>query len=238
MVELISVHIPKTAGTAFGRIFLPEKYEHKHILYDYKGLPAETIFNSLDPQTKVIHGHFHASKYKNHFPSAKLITWLRHPFSILVSWYCFWKSVPENQFANSPDYMHFIENKLSFQDFIVLPYVINLLNKYISEIDLLNFYFIGIQEFFDEDIKDLKDKLDFKSIDDSIDDITVTNRNPDPNYQVFKERLLRDNKSTNMMESLNSKDIDIFKEALCLREKRRGTENSLSYQQLYNRLAE
>ncbi|MCT7975653.1 hypothetical protein [Laspinema olomoucense] len=64
-IEIISIHLPKTAGSTFGRIILQQIYSPEQIYYDYESLPVKVkvIQEKIPSPTKVIHGHFAAIKY-------------------------------------------------------------------------------------------------------------------------------------------------------------------------------
>ncbi|MCS6891290.1 MAG: sulfotransferase family 2 domain-containing protein [Rhodovarius sp.] len=91
---LISIHIPKTAGTLLGYIL-----DHglgRRVLWDYSDdySAAENIQPELADHLdfikiwfRGIHGHFFYSKWAAVFPDAKFITCLRHPVDRIISQY-------------------------------------------------------------------------------------------------------------------------------------------------------
>jgi len=94
---LISIHIPKTAGTAFGQL-LRDAYGDR-LLLDYGDRPLahpapvrlwQAWARSLRaPRSlagfEAVHGHFMALKYAR--VEAPVVTWLRHPAQRVVSRY-------------------------------------------------------------------------------------------------------------------------------------------------------
>lgn len=94
-VEIISVHVHKTAGATFGRV-LKQVYGELQVYSDYHEENLETILAklSVQPQVKIIHGHFDARKYRRYFSSSKKIIWLRNPIIQFISGYFFWKYQP------------------------------------------------------------------------------------------------------------------------------------------------
>ena len=60
-VKLISVHLPKTAGTTFGKVILPKIYPQHSILYDYDFLPINTLIVRI----QVKNSSLRAQKYGN-----------------------------------------------------------------------------------------------------------------------------------------------------------------------------
>ena len=131
MIELISVHIPKTAGTAFRHV-LTDVYGLNGVLGDY---PPDSIYHperAIDPQINVIHGHFTPSKYQGYFPQAKRIVWLRHPLFRLISEYFFAKTINDR---NNAIHAKLLDDDLSSLEFAKIPQMKNFLNQQIQGID-------------------------------------------------------------------------------------------------------
>ena len=163
MIELISVHIPKCAGTSFstilariyGKSYLGEHEDQPMdpaMLFqkDFATWKDEQDRKPAAPGIRCIHGHFWAGKYDKQAPDAKRITWLRHPIKRLVSHYYFWLTKPE-----LPHSLHkyFIENKLSLVEFAQLPQLRNIMQSiFLRDRTLDEFDFVGIQEHFQEDL--------------------------------------------------------------------------------------
>lgn len=90
---VVSVHIPKTAGTTVGEAF--NRCFNRRVFFDYEGYAKPQV---IDPEVKrnaafvrsyfdVLHGHFFAAKYFDAFPSAKFVATLRHPVERVISQY-------------------------------------------------------------------------------------------------------------------------------------------------------
>jgi len=168
-VQLVSVHIPKTAGTAF-RTILDEIYG-EGLLLDYGDqysfmdvvkpgfvLRSRRLWKKIrrgaylqdKTNARCVHGHFRATKYRDSFPEAKFAVWLRDPVDRLVSHYYHWKRIP--------DYNHTLcrmvnEESLSLVDFAELEVMRNLFLRYLDGMSVSQFDFVGIQERYEEDIK-------------------------------------------------------------------------------------
>lgn len=153
-IELISVHIPKTAGTSFSNILSQVYGEKLYLDYD-KTYSAIYAF----PEKTVIHGHFGADKYVPLFPNAPLITWMREPVAKVVSLYYFWKSIP---LTNDDNHKAMLENNLSLLEVAALPGVRNNAALHIQTRKLEDFSFIGLYEYFNEDIVRLSKLLNWE----------------------------------------------------------------------------
>ena len=92
----VSIHIPKTAGTALAQIF--DNTSMRRIMYDYgternletaRKCPPEVRqhANFIKNYFHYLHGHFHYLKYADVFPDAPVITMVRNPVDRVVSQY-------------------------------------------------------------------------------------------------------------------------------------------------------
>jgi hypothetical protein len=210
-LELISVHIPKTAGSTFGHIFLPQIYGER-IFYDYASQPLEELLLTMSPQTQVTHGHFPVSKYQSLFAQAKLVTWVRHPLSMLISWYFFWLSSPD---IFDEEHRQFLEQRLSFVEFIQMPYTKNGMSEYyLKGTQPEDFFFIGVQEFFDEDLKRLQNQLGLPDFQLPIQNANV---NQHAEYQTLKREILADQQIVKTVHRLNAADVELYETIVQLR---------------------
>ena len=87
-VEIISVHLPKTAGSSFRKV-LQQVYTKEGVFVDeYPNHSLKTtreIWENQNRKIKVIHGHFPLNKYARSFTNARKIIWLRNPVKRLIS---------------------------------------------------------------------------------------------------------------------------------------------------------
>ncbi len=212
MVELISVHIPKTAGTAFRHVLL-NVYGITKVLDDY---PPDRIYDpatQLDPKIAVIHGHFLPSKYNNLFPSAKRIVWLRHPIFRLISEYFFAKTIKD---YNNVIHAKLLENNLSILEFAQIPDMINFLTRHMEGMKLEEFDFVGIQEFYNQDLVTLRNLMGWHQFSPA-----VKNSNRYSEYQKCLQEILSNNSLMNQLAQLNQQDLQLYESALHLRAKTR-----------------
>jgi hypothetical protein len=202
-VELVNIHVPKTAGSSFRKI-LSQLYKPEEI-FDYYVQDSVTI--SVDPiqaDTKVINGHFCINGLDGLFLNAKRVTWLRHPVMRVISHYCYWKSFE----GASPDSKHvgILEFAEDQQNLMTLHTTTN----------LSNFYFVGIQEFFADDLNDLGKILQWPKL-----HVYFENRNKFPHYYQFCQRILNNIAVIEQILAFNQQDMELYEAALNLRTERR-----------------
>lgn len=165
MKPVISLHLPKTAGTSFVGM-LKEHYK-EDILLDYDDLPIsvpllERTTNAIQKSLEIsdggldgkscVHGHFLPIKYLLLSAHEKLhfITWLRHPFDRAISHYNYWQKT-YNPETSLPHQKEVIEERWSLEDFCLSDKYRNIYTQYLWGFPLENFDFIGITEYFDDD---------------------------------------------------------------------------------------
>ncbi len=206
-VELIYVHVPKAAGTAFRKI-LQQVYGPQGVLTDTTNMFEDKMPPTIDRQTKVIDGHFRAGKYDKLFPNTKTITWLRQPIHRLISDYCFRQigSLKQKEFIS----------KERLLEFAKIPGNRNLMSYCVNGKPLNYFHFIGIQEYFEEDLQDLRQLFGWQEV-----AAVYQNRNPYPEYNQFKKEVLADKKLIEELTALNSQDLQLYQSAWKLRDQRK-----------------
>jgi glycosyltransferase involved in cell wall biosynthesis len=206
MIEIISIHIPKTAGRSLLNVFI-QAYGEDGVLVVNRKLFRESrekglqdIRNRITSSTKVIHGHVHVSDILplvDDYPSAKLITFIREPMSRLLSHYRYElhifeergrisgiKTVPVDSFVN---YATHEESR-------------NLTHRFLSGISADKFFFIGRTEYFDYDVRTLQQKLDWEPVSIPHENITSGN-SPVALSHVERAEIIRANEA----------DFDLYK---------------------------
>ncbi len=206
-VELISVHVPKAAGTAFRQVLL-QVYGTQGVLTDKTNMFEDNMPVTIHWQTKVIEGHFRAGKYDKLFPNAKRITWLREPIHRLISDYCFRHiSNPRKDHLSKQGLLKFAQSNSN-----LMAYCVNG-----KPLDYFNF--VGITEYFAEDLLELKNILGWSDY-----EVIYQNRNPYPEYVQFQKAVLSDNKLMADLAEANSQDMELYTAALKLRKEGRSKE--------------
>lgn len=163
---LISVHLPKTAGTSF-RHSLQDYYGDK-LLQNYTDPPqrlydiernskaVKIAFETLDVDYKnveCIHGHFLPFGYlllKNVHPIT-FITWMRNPVERIASNYYHVLQYYKNW--NRPFHYKMIEEKWSLEKYCLCNEMRNIYSKFLWGFPLEYFEFIGITEHYEEDFR-------------------------------------------------------------------------------------
>lgn len=220
MVELISVHIPKTAGTAFRQV-LCEVYGCDRVLNDY---PPDRIYDPatvIEPKIAVIHGHFLPGKYRNLFPHAKRIVWLRNPIFRLISEYFFALNIRD---YNNVFHAQLLERNLSILEYARIPAMRNFLTRHLAGAQLQEFDFVGIQEFYDRDLVSLQKLMGWCEF-----VPTIKNRNRDRPYQQCLQEIMNDDILIDRLARLNAADFKLYESALDIRAKRRRESLSIQY---------
>lgn len=213
-VDIISVHVPKTGGTTFKRV-LKQVYGDEEIFFDYphKGPIRNKLLTSDRSEIRIIHGHFPGDKYDDKYPDARKVIWLRNPINRLISHYFFWKSW---QVLTVPRQRIEADDLRSVVEFAERPEVQNILAaNFLKNQSLKDFYFVGIQEFFREDLIQLERVLKWQTY-----ELEDKNKNPYPEYELLLEKLLASPEVIRKIRNLNREDIEIYTEGLNRREER------------------
>jgi hypothetical protein len=158
---VVSIHVPKCAGTSFKSIL--EDVCGARIWYNYG-----TIFSRdqarpelVPPGVMFIHGHFLADAFDDLFPDRRLLTWVRHPVERIASNY--------HHFLRSPDMrddccraLH--ERKLSLRQFADLDWMRNEATRYMANKPVEDFEFVGVAERFKESIQHFCREFGFRDV--------------------------------------------------------------------------
>lgn len=162
---IISVHLPKTAGTSFAAAL--DGHFRIRFLRDYSDFPiitpqpernraalqaslrnAESEFADVE----CIHGHFLPIKYLLlvHKREVKFVTWMRHPVDRVLSHFYHWKKSYSPRSA--PLHRRVVEENWSVERFCLGPEVRNLYWQFLWGFPINYFDFIGITEFYEDDL--------------------------------------------------------------------------------------
>jgi hypothetical protein len=157
---LISVHVPKTAGTSmlhalrnhFGPTLLEDYSDHPGNPLSIRNIDPHRYFNTvpqIGKQVRCIHGHFHPLKYRT-LSGAVRVTFLRHPIDRLISLFFFWQTRPR---PGNSLHEYVLDNRLDIIAMARLPLLRWLLSRtYFGGMDMAMFDFIGFHDRREEDL--------------------------------------------------------------------------------------
>jgi len=164
---LISVHLPKTAGISFAAAL--EEHFGTKLLRDYGDYPINTppyernraalqasLSNAESDMSGIecIHGHFLPIKYllAANKLDIRFVTWMRNPVERVLSQYFHWRKDYDPQTARSLR-RKVVEEEWSIERFCLGPEVRDLYRQFLWGFPFEYFDFIGITEFYDEDLE-------------------------------------------------------------------------------------
>ncbi len=115
-----------------------------------KNILGERFFSRFR-QVECIHDHFLPYKYLGVFEEVNFITWLRDPIERLGSHYHYWKR------SYSPGSKGALRKRMivedwSFEEFCFSEEMRNMYTRFLFKFPVDNFSFIGVFEFYDEDL--------------------------------------------------------------------------------------
>jgi hypothetical protein len=167
---LVSVHIPKTAGTSlmseikrgvFGNYIFDNVDRPTSMRLQYK---VRRLFTRLKVRKNrerllqeygVIHGHFLVRKYVFLYPFANYLTFMREPVSRVLSHYYYFKHIASKNptsVSRNPDIMRVARGDIDLVEFARLYSMVNLYQLFVGGLPLDKFTLIGITERYTESI--------------------------------------------------------------------------------------
>nr|MDJ0682210.1 hypothetical protein [Xenococcaceae cyanobacterium MO_167.B52] len=125
---------------------------------------------------------------------------------------------------NNPIHVDLVDNNLNILEYAQRNWTRNVMNKFIHAMKIEDFYFVGIQEFYAEDLRDLQQVMGWSDF-----EIPVSNKNPDSNYYRQLSEILTNRQLINQLASLNQQDIQLYETAMKIRAERRKEVNLMQY---------
>lgn len=213
-IELISLHIPKTAGTSFRdilkKVYGKSKLARVDIRKDIRLNKKQLRDSSLKNKIAVVHGHFSYKDFKQNFDipeGCNVITWLRNPTERVISNFYYLDSVSKSRFRSKK--RENIRSKLhkSLLEYAQEEMNRNRMSKFLKGTTPEELFFVGITEHYEEDIRFLSELLGWSSY-------PVFRRNRTPRKPII------DDQTRQEIEKLNHLDYEIYNKALQIRAER------------------
>lgn len=218
-VEMISIHIPKTGGRSFHyflkQVFgdsIDNRYEKQHFFPN--GNKYNKLSNKIPTGVNCIHGHLTISQVQHiiNIDHPKVITWVRNPIDRVISnYYYFMKRIRD---GDTPEKQH---RKINFN---LIEYASqikrrNRMTEILKGMEIKDFFFIGIMEQFEQDIRILCNLMDWHQ------QIDVPHINNSTSFKLNNECATQYNDIDEAMRlevaKLNEKDMILYAEIKKLR---------------------
>jgi hypothetical protein len=146
---VISIHVPKCAGTSFRNILSDQFGSRLWLNYGSIFTAADFRPELIPETTACIHGHFLGDAFDSVVPRPRYMTWVRHPVDRVVSNYYHCLRSPDLR-DDCCRRLH--EEKLSLRAFAELDWMQNLATRYLAGKAIETFDFVGIAERFDDSL--------------------------------------------------------------------------------------
>ncbi len=207
--ELISIHIPKTAGSTFHAI-LQNTYgfglKHIQTREDLHIWNNGLKYRSNKPFVKAVHGHIEAHpNWREQYANAKIIAWIRDPVERVISAYYHWKKN-----VNHRDDRHslFVKSQPDLVEFAKMPefaLTVNALQTYLGRLQPREYFFIGRTEHFEEDLGRLRRLMEWKQVEVPVKNVNV--QKPEVRREVKDELFAALRNEYDLYEELMQKPL-------------------------------
>jgi hypothetical protein len=217
MIELLSIHIPKTGGTSFYHL-LQQAYgqalSSSLKRRDYEALIAQhgSLQKAFGPEIRAVHGHLYYRELKAlHLASgAKVICWLRHPVERLLSNYRFFIHRLQHPELNPQVFeQNQHRREESLLEYARLEENRNRMSKFLEGITLEELFFIGFLEGFDTDLQQLAGLMGWPS--------PPTPTLPHFNQGKLEKQMVVDAAIFEELAGLNHFDLELYERARAIR---------------------
>jgi len=217
-LELISIHIPKTAGTSFRNTLKGVYGEQGVVRLDIGLVRQEVRVNEqryeqrqLPAPTRVAHGHFSYPLLKKNFDLPEglpIITWLRDPVERVISNYFYLAKRLAEELEEERKGLNILKKmQRSLLEYAEYEPSQNRMAKFLEGLALEDLLFVGIQEDYDRSLERLAGLLGWE-------DYPVFHHN----LTGEKDRGVTPAERARIRE-LNQRDVVLYERALALLEK-------------------
>jgi len=213
-ISLVSLHIPKTAGTSFRSILKNEFgrrtvarfdiYPSGKIKLDEKSFEKTELHKKI----QVIHGHYTYQSITNTLdlsPSVSFITWLRDPVERVISNYFFLRKIVAERLNETPEENLMNRIGKTLEEFVVMEENQNVMSKFLNGANLSSFKFVGFQHDFETEIKRLEQIMQWKKIKNV--EYNVTGNVPK----------ISESATLDLIKKCNAEDVSLYNSALSQR---------------------
>lgn len=180
MLSLISIHIPKTAGTNFTKV-LEHIYGITNIHLDYGTERDLVAARTCDPEIladpdsfrrncSVVHGHFHYIKYKSVFPDVPVLATLRHPVARVVSQY---RHIAMHGDPSNARHKMIMDGQLGLLQFAKIAHIANAQALFLEGIDIEDLDHAIIQEHFQHTVNGFCTRIGIDPTQPAIEDLVT-----------------------------------------------------------------
>ncbi|OAV44832.1 sulfotransferase family 2 domain-containing protein [Lewinella sp. 4G2] len=218
-LELISLHIPKTAGTSFRHILKSKYGEQEVIRLDIPAGKRRVRINekryretTIPSGTRVVHGHFYLPELYAKFPETKdlpVITWLRDPVERVISNYFYLQKILRQLLDEEGKGVNLLSKmQRSLIEYARAEVNQNRQSKFLAGKDLEDFAFVAIQEYYGEELVELSKVLGWSGVEEKKVNVTGKDR-PEVSIEIREE-----------IARLNAADVALYQRALHLRQRR------------------
>lgn len=210
-IKLVSIHIPKTAGTAFRKVFMENIGERNYAKLDIYSSGNIRVNNELFTGSKLshqitaVHGHCsytYLTKYFELSPSVEYITWLRNPVERVLSNYYFLNKIISERLNEAEDENLLCRMGKSLEEFVSAEDNQNVMSKFLEGAPLDEFRFIGIQDDYANELKRLETVMHWKHVDNQFHNVTGRK------MSVINDEVIK------LIRDVNSRDVALFEAIL------------------------
>ena len=193
--ELISIHIPKTAGSTFHAVLQHHygwRLKHLQRRADFGKFNNGKRYWSNKPFVKAVHGHIKPhDNWKRQYKNAKWVCWLRDPVERLVSAYYHLEKTQD--LGNDPNQRAFKEiqpDLLMYAEHKAFKSSTRAYQRVLGDFQPQDFAFVGRTEYFTQDLRQLEQIFSWPKFDPPVQNVGENKREINPEIKArLQEKL-------------------------------------------------